>query len=307
MPLTPEKPISPSPYLGAADAEDGHGFSAQRLYGAVQSLPLRQMYRNSQERHEDAVHGMNRINTTLGNNKPRLVPAIPSYQGPALPTPPAASPPRGTGAGTPPAPVQLGKRANRDRKLPLTPYEFGYKIASYKVVDFSPASEYGEAAGVGAGLGGAAGAGLGALWGAVSPGETSPGKKRGRISGALRGAGAGGLVGAGIGGLAGAGAYYDAGRRFKEQDAQVSALEKLTGGSGAPQTRQLGDGSDWQTTWAKNWQDGAKGLVRDAAADLEALKKTDLSPLKEFAGNKLEEAQRAVHEFTAPKKKNWWE
>jgi len=298
MPLTPEKPIAPNnTFLDAANDEDGRGFSAERLHRAVQSLPLQQMDRYSQERHEDAVHGMNRLNSARGNNQPRLVPAPPSYQGPALPTPPVASPPRGTGAGTPPAPVQLGKQANRDRKLPLTPYEFGYKIASYTGAEHMSPAQYAEYTGVGAGLGGAAGAGLGALWGAVSPGETSPGKKRGRISGALRGAGAGGLAGAGVGGLLG---YNSASTMdttmdsvFKAQAEMAQRAAEREAGK-TPELPKIG------------WQ-GWTNTLRDAAADLEELKKTDLSPLKEFAGNKLEEAQRAVHEFTAPKQKNWWE
>jgi hypothetical protein len=115
-PVTPEKPIAPNRFLGAAAAEDPRGFlgvgSHDHLLRATESLPMQQMARKAQENHEDAVGITNRINTTLGNNKPRLVPAAPSYQAPALPTPPAASPPRGTGAGNPPAPVQLGKRAS---------------------------------------------------------------------------------------------------------------------------------------------------------------------------------------------------
>ena len=153
---------------------------------------------------------MNSINTTLGNNKPRLVPATPSYQSPALPTPPVASPPRGTGAGIPPAPVQLGKRANRDRKLPLTPFQFGYKLASYSNS---------------AGLGALAGAGLGGLAGLVAPGETSSGKRRGRLSGALRGALAGGAAG-GLGGLGVEGL-----RQSPAAMAQINALRaRLLGG-----------------------------------------------------------------------------
>ena len=98
-------------------------------------------------------------------------------------------------------------------KLPLTPFQFGYKIASYSNS---------------AGLGALGGAGLGGLAGLVAPGETRDGKKRGRISGALRGALAGGAVG-GLGGLG-----VEQARKSPAVMAQVNALRAMFEGKPKP-------------------------------------------------------------------------
>ncbi len=206
-PLTAEKPIAPNTFLRAAAAEDGpFSFSDGHLLRATETLPLQQMGRKLQERHEDAVGAYNSTNTTPSNKNPRLVPATPSYQAPALPTPPAASPPRGTGRGAPPAPVQMGKRA-------ASALEFGAKIAESAGMSDHTALVAGGT-GLGARYGAMAGAALGGIHGLMSPGEVdgededgNPIKrKRNRLMGALRGAGAGlglGLVGGGAaGGLA---------------------------------------------------------------------------------------------------------
>ncbi len=113
-----------------------------------------------------------------------------------------------------PAPAQLGKQSSRTPRTPLTPFQFGQKIADYSSS---------------AGLGALGGAGLGGLAGLVAPGETSDGKKRGRISGALRGALAGGAVG-GIGGLGVEGV-----KQSPAIMAQINALRgKMTKGKDKP-------------------------------------------------------------------------
>ena len=207
LPLTPLGiPASPlgvpaSPLLSALQSDYAGG-----RYGRAATTPEKPIAPNTFQgelAEEDNRHYGSALQAYRPQRAPRLFNTAPE-----LPTPPAASPPRGTGAGA--APARMRKQSSATPHTPLTPFQFGYKLASYSNS---------------AGLGALAGAGLGGLAGLVAPGETSSGKRRGRLSGALRGALAGGAAG-GLGGLGVEGL-----RQSPAAMAQINALRaRLLGG-----------------------------------------------------------------------------
>jgi len=227
---------------------------------------------------------------TMNPSEAALMQSLPSLPAGQNKAPTLPSPPRGTGAGTPPAPVQLGKRAASLRN-------FGAKVAAFNIGDLAKHIPEGlkkvmPAAGAGA-LGGAA---LGGLHGLISPGHEDVyddegnvvgRQRRSRFGAALRGA----LGGGAAGGLAGGALEaYSPGAMGKAQDWLKSMYKGKQSPEKAPEKLP-------ETNYAKEL--ATAKMIPGSTEHLDATgQQVATSPVMHMGGNMAANGSPARREFT---------